>query len=67
MMRLKVIRAFRDKYTEAYYSIGTEMTVEDDRGQELLSNSFGVVELIERIEDEQPEVAVEKRKRTKKA
>ena len=47
MMRLRVISAFSDKYTDEFYPVGTEMTVKDDRGDELLSNPQGLVELVE--------------------
>lgn len=56
-MRLKVIRAFSDKYTDEFHPIGSELTVPDDRGSELVK--AGVVEII-------PEAVTEKPKRTKK-
>ena len=56
-MRVKVIRAFNDKYTDEFFVIGTELTVSDDRGSELVKAE--VVEVI-------PEVT-SKAKRTKKA
>lgn len=43
-MKLMVISAFNDKYTDEFYPIGAELTVSDDRGAELVE--AGVVEVI---------------------
>lgn len=51
MITLTVIKAFNDKYTDEFYPIGTVITVDDDRGNELLSNNLEVVELVETITD----------------
>lgn len=46
-MRVKVIRAFNDKYTDEFFVIGTELTVSDDRGSELVKAE--VVEIIPEV------------------
>lgn len=46
-MKLKVIRAFNDKYTDEFFAIGTELTVSDDRGMELVKAE--VVEIIPEV------------------
>lgn len=50
MITLTVIKAFNDKYTDEFYPIGTVITVDDDRGNELLSNNLELVELVELVE-----------------
>ena len=57
-MKLRVICAFSDKYTDEFYPIGAELTVSDDRGSELVK--AGVVEII-------PEVTAKAKKSNKKA
>ena len=56
-MRLRVIRAFNDRYTDEFFDIGTELTVSDDRGSELVKAD--VVEII-------PEVTSKAKKSNKK-
>lgn len=43
-MRVLVVEAFSDKYTDEFYILGRELDVTDDRGSEMLD--AGVVEII---------------------
>lgn len=52
-MRVKVVRAFSDKYTDEFNTVGCELTVSNDRCAELLEAE--VVEVIpETTKDEKP-------------
>lgn len=57
-MRVRVILAFSDKYTDEFYVPTRELDVTDDRGAEMLE--AGVVEII-------PESTVKVKKSSKKA
>ena len=57
-MRVRVIQAFNDKYTDEFYVPTRELDVTDDRGTEMLE--AGVVEII-------PEPTVKVKKSNKKA
>lgn len=46
-MKLKVLKPFVDKVTNAMYSAGDEIIVSDTRGKEILSHPLEVAELIE--------------------
>lgn len=46
-MKLKVLKSFVDKVTNAKYSAGDEIIVSDTRGKEILSHTLEVAELIE--------------------
>lgn len=46
-MKLKVIKAFNDKITDEFYPVGALITVEDDRGAELIKNPLDLVEVVE--------------------
>ena len=43
-VKLKVLIAFTDKYTQAEYAINDEIVVDKDRAKELLANSKRLVE-----------------------
>lgn len=43
-LRVKVVHAFTDKYTDEFCAIGSVMEVSDDRGNELIT--AGMVEVI---------------------
>lgn len=45
---LNVKSTFQDKYTGAVYKKGGQITVEDARGEELLADSRGLVDLKEK-------------------
>lgn len=57
-MRVRVIQAFSDKYTDEFYVPTRELDVTDDRGAEMVK--AGVVEII-------PEPTVKVKKSSKKA
>lgn len=61
--RVKVIQSFIDKYTGQVYAINQEIDVDEKRGEELLNDSRGLVELVAKIEDKQEE-GPEKKKGT---
>ena len=42
-MKLKIEREFKDKYTGEKYEAGKEVEFEEDRANELLSDSRGLV------------------------
>ena len=56
-MRVRVVQAFSDKYTDEFYIPGRELDVNDDRGSEMVG--AGVVEII-------PEPTVKVKKSNKK-
>lgn len=61
--RVKVIQSFIDKYTGQVYAINQEIDVDEKRGEELLNDPRGLVELVAKIEDKQEE-GTEKKKGT---
>ena len=46
-VKLKVLIAFTDKYTQAEYAINDEIVVDKDRAKELLANSKRLVEKLD--------------------
>lgn len=46
-MRLKILKPFVDKVTNAKYSAGDEINVSDSRGKEILSHPLELAEQIE--------------------
>lgn len=48
-MKVKVIKAFTDKYTKEKYKVGQILTVNQGRFDEMVSNKFGV--LVEEIKE----------------
>lgn len=42
-MKLKIEKPFKDKYTGEMYEAGKEVDFEDDRAEEILSDSRGLV------------------------
>lgn len=42
-MKLKIEKNFKDKYTGEYYEAGKEIDFDEDRAEELLSDSRGLV------------------------
>lgn len=43
MKKLKIERKFTDKYTGKAYKVGAKVDFEDDRAEELLADSRGLV------------------------
>lgn len=62
--RVKVIQSFINKYTGQVYAINQEIDVDEKRGEELLNDPRGLVELAAKIEDKQEE-GPEKKKRNR--
>lgn len=48
-MKLKVLKPFNDKVTNAKYSAGDEIIVSDTRGKEILSHPLEVAELMKNL------------------
>lgn len=46
-MKLKVLKKFRDKYTDKTYEVGSIIEPTDKRAEELLAVKGGLVELVE--------------------
>lgn len=59
-MKLKVLKVFRDKYTNERYEVGSIIEPTDKRAEELL-NAKG--ELVELVEGEKPAPAPKTKKR----
>lgn len=51
MMKLKAVKNFNDKVTGKLVTAGTEFTVEDERGKEILASKWKVAELVEASKD----------------
>lgn len=51
MMKLKAVKNFNDKETGKLVTAGTEFTVEDERGKEILASKWNVAELVEASKD----------------
>lgn len=65
--KLKCNKLYYDKKLKKHISIGDEIIVDKKRADELLSNPFKMVELVEYITEEKPkEKAVKPRKKVEK-
>lgn len=47
MMKLKVLKKFHDKETDALHNAGDVIEVSDERGNEILKSKYNVAELFE--------------------
>lgn len=52
--KVKAKISFVDKYTDKVYAVNEVIECDEKRGEELLNDKRGLVELVEKIEDEQP-------------
>ena len=64
-MKVKVIKTFRDKFTKALYTPGTEIEL-DEKGRIADLESRGLVEAIIKAEEPEEKPAKKPRKKTKK-
>lgn len=54
MMKLKVLKKFHDKETDALHNAGDVIEVSDERGNEILKSKYNVAELVELGEPDTP-------------
>lgn len=54
MMKLKVLKKFHDKETDALHNAGDVIEVSDERGNEILKSKHNVAELLELGEPDTP-------------
>lgn len=54
MMKLKVLKKFHDKETDALHNAGDVIEVSDERGNEILKSKHNVAELLELGEPDNP-------------
>jgi hypothetical protein len=64
-MKAKVIKRFEDKYTKAIHVEGEDITISNERFEEINSTSLGI--FLEPIEDEEEKLAKEKAEKQKEA
>lgn len=68
--KVKAKVSFIDKYTDKVYAVGEEIECSKERGEELLADKRGLVELIAKInsseEPKEPEKKAAPRRTTKK-
>lgn len=62
-MKLKIEKAFKDKFTGEKYKVGSEVEFEDERGKQLLSDSR---ELVTQIKNTAPKKTYKKPTKLKK-
>lgn len=55
-MKLKVLKKFHDKETDALHNAGDVIEVSDERGNEILKSKYNVAELFELGEPDKPPV-----------
>lgn len=59
MMKLKVLKKFHDKETDALHNAGDVIEVSDKRGNEILKSKYNVAELLEVGEPDAPQSGIE--------
>lgn len=59
MMKLKVLKKFHDKETDALHNAGDVIEVSDERGKEILASKYNVAELLEVGEPDAPQSGTE--------
>lgn len=65
MMKVKVLKKFRDKYTKNLHKAGQEIEITNERVEEINSTSYGV--FVKEIKEEKPvKKKTNKKKSTKK-
>lgn len=62
-MKLKIEKAFKDKFTGEMYKVGSEVEFEDERGKHLLADSR---ELVTQIKETAPKKTSKKPTKSKK-
>lgn len=64
-MKLKFKQLCQDKYNGRYYKKGDIVEFEEERAKEILSNGYGIADVIEEVKKEPTEVTFEESKEEK--
>ena len=65
-MKLRIERAFTDKYTKKKYKVGSEVEFAEDRANELLSDSRALVTQVKEASEDKPKEVPKKSTRKSK-